>query len=49
MWDMRMARDLAWANADLLQALGVPERTRVIEALNKLTGVASRALLLPLQ
>jgi hypothetical protein len=48
MWNVAVARDLAWNNSEALQLLPGPQRLQFIDALNKLTGVASRALLLPL-
>jgi hypothetical protein len=48
MWNVAVARDLAWNNADLIQSVTPAARTQIVEVLNKLTGVASRALLLPI-
>jgi Family of unknown function (DUF5995) len=48
MWNVAAARELAWNNSEALQLLPGAQRTQFIETLNKLTGMASRALLLPL-
>jgi Family of unknown function (DUF5995) len=45
-WDVRAARDLAWAFADHLRGLEGVSRDLALEAQDKLTGVIGRALLL---
>jgi hypothetical protein len=46
-WNVRVARDLAWDFADHLRILGNVRRDLALEAQDKLTGVIGRSLLLP--
>ena len=46
-WNVRVARDLAWNFADHLRILGNVRRDLALEAQDKLTGVIGRSLLLP--
>jgi hypothetical protein len=46
-WNVRVARDLAWDFADHLRTLGNVSRDSALEAQDKLTGVIGRSLLLP--
>jgi hypothetical protein len=46
-WNVRVARDLAWDFADHLRTLGTVSRDSALEAQDKLTGVIGRSLLLP--
>ena len=46
-WNVRVARDLAWDFADHLRILGNVRRDLALEAQDKLTGVIGRILLLP--
>src|SRR3984885_1573881 len=46
-WNVRVARDLAWDFADKLRILGNVRRDLALEAQDKLTGVIGRSLLLP--
>jgi hypothetical protein len=46
-WNVRVARDLAWDFADHLRDLGGVSRELALEAQDKLTGVIGRGLLLP--
>jgi hypothetical protein len=45
-WNVRVARDLAWEFADHLRGLEGVSRDPALEAQDKLTGVIGRALLL---
>ena len=47
-WNVRVARDLAWDFADHLRSLGGVNHDLVLEVQDKLTGVIGRSLLLPL-
>jgi hypothetical protein len=46
-WNIRVARDLAWDFADHLRDLGGLSRDLALDAQDKLTGVIGRGLLLP--
>jgi Family of unknown function (DUF5995) len=46
-WDIRVARDLAWDFADHLRGLNGISRTLALTAQDQLTGVIGRSLLLP--
>jgi Family of unknown function (DUF5995) len=46
-WNVRVARDLAWHFADHLRSLGNVSRDSALNAQDKLTGVIGRSLLLP--
>jgi Family of unknown function (DUF5995) len=46
-WDVRVARDLAWNFADHLRSLEGVSRDLALDAQDKLTGVIGRSLLLP--
>jgi len=46
-WNVRVARDLAWDFADHLWNLQGVSRDFALEAQDKLTGVIGRTLLLP--
>jgi hypothetical protein len=46
-WDIRVARDMAWNFADHLRDLGGVSRSLALDAQDKLTGVIGRSLLLP--
>lgn len=46
-WNVRVARDLAWDFADHLRGLSGPIRTAALTAQDKLTGALGRSLLLP--
>jgi hypothetical protein len=46
-WNVQVARDLAWVFADHLRTLGNVSRDLALEAQDKLTGVIGRSLLLP--
>ncbi len=46
-WNVRVARDLAWDFADQIRGLNAPLRTSVLTAQDKFTGVIGRSLLLP--
>ena len=48
-WNVRVARDLAWDLADHLRNLGGVSRDLALEAQDKLTGVIGRSLLLPVK
>ena len=45
-WNVRVARDLAWDFADYLRALPSVARTVALTAQDKLTGALGRSLLL---
>jgi len=47
-WNVRIARDLAWDFADHLRTLDKFRREIAVMAQDKLTGVIGRSLLLPL-
>jgi hypothetical protein len=47
-WDVRVARDLAWDFADHLRGLSGLARNTALTAQDKLTGALGRSLLLPL-
>ena len=47
-WDIRVARDLAWDFADHLRGLNGISRALALTAQDQLTGVIGRSLLLPL-
>jgi hypothetical protein len=47
-WNIRVARDLAWDFADHLRELGDLSRAIALAAQDKLTGVIGRSLLLPI-
>jgi hypothetical protein len=46
-WNVRVARDLAWDFADHLRSLGTVSRDLALKAQDKLAGVIGRSLLLP--
>jgi hypothetical protein len=46
-WDIKVARDLAWNFADHLRGLNGLSRTLALTAQDQLTGVIGRSLLLP--
>jgi hypothetical protein len=46
-WNVRVARDLAWDFAEHLRTLGDVSRAAALETQDKLTGVIGRSLLLP--
>lgn len=46
-WDIKVARDLAWDFADQLRGLNGLSRTLALTAQDQLTGVIGRSLLLP--
>jgi hypothetical protein len=48
-WNVRVARDLAWDFADHLRHLTGLARTITLRAQDKLTGALGRGLLLPIQ
>lgn len=47
-WNVRVARDLAWDFADHLRSLNTLNRTLSLAAQDQLTGVIGRSLLLPI-
>ena len=51
MWSVRTARDTAWENSNILEELeGLPLlRRRFVAVLDRVTGLAGRGLLLPIQ
>jgi hypothetical protein len=51
MWNVRKARDTAWENANILRLTEElpPVHDRFIAVLDRVTGLASRGLLLPIQ
>lgn len=48
MWNVAAARDLAWNNSEAMELLPPFQRTQFLEAVNRLSGVVGRALLLPI-